>query len=617
MRKFTLLIASLFITIGAMAQETTPETLKLKFARTGTAVNTVTVNATNGAGEAIEGVNATLTGLTINGIGGSFMTTKGSSNKEDILTPDANATATPTIVMTFNVTGLPSSIEISQMDLDIHALNSSGNNQGNAEESNNRQWDVTSNINGTLIGKLDDIEIARGASKESYQGANATYEVTHKTWSITPAEALATNGSDVTITFTIEKGADNIGCYFGLAEIDLLYTESVEPTAATSYKLTQVTAEDLNGLTEATTIAIKNLAKNNTCWLDIKNEANSSNSAQYFSNDVVFVWEPVVNGESGKYYIKDLEGNYLQMYDGYTADYTKTDVKISLGTKDNAAVFHATNAIAGGSGSSNFNGDNGSANFIESNTDRNLVRFVTYRDDSNEGYWINTQQPTQQAVYNEGKGGFTIHYVYKLTEVEAFNVDLSANYATFCAPVNVVLPNEEDGVKAYYIDGTYKENTTDVLMLTEISGILPANAGIILYSETETEYSLSATSDDATATITNNKLVGVINDSFAQRTTGKSHYVLANNNGSVGFYGIENEIADKTIFKVKANKAYLEMPSTQASSVGFRFDFATTAIEEVETENGVEAVYDLQGRRINEITQPGIYVVGGVKVLVK
>jgi hypothetical protein len=43
-----------------------------------------------------------------------------------------------------------------------------------------------------------------------------------------------------------------------------------------------------------------------------------------------------------------------------------------------------------------------------------------------------------------------------------------------------------------------------------------------------------------------------------------------------------------------------------------------TDIEEVETENeDVETIYDLRGRRIQEITGPGIYIVNGRKVLVK
>ena len=63
-----------------------------------------------------------------------------------------------------------------------------------------------------------------------------------------------------------------------------------------------------------------------------------------------------------------------------------------------------------------------------------------------------------------------------------------------------------------------------------------------------------------------------------------------------------------------------DIPATLNRSAGFRFSFGgTTVIEEVEVENEKvnEAIYDLAGRRLNEITKPGIYIINGKKVLVK
>ena len=55
-----------------------------------------------------------------------------------------------------------------------------------------------------------------------------------------------------------------------------------------------------------------------------------------------------------------------------------------------------------------------------------------------------------------------------------------------------------------------------------------------------------------------------------------------------------------------------------AASYSFRFDgIGTTGIENVEVENEVKAIFDLTGRRVEAITAPGIYIVGGKKVLVK
>ena len=44
---------------------------------------------------------------------------------------------------------------------------------------------------------------------------------------------------------------------------------------------------------------------------------------------------------------------------------------------------------------------------------------------------------------------------------------------------------------------------------------------------------------------------------------------------------------------------------------------AATAIEKVEMRKEKEEIFDLTGRRVNEITKAGIYIIGGRKILVK
>ena len=73
-----------------------------------------------------------------------------------------------------------------------------------------------------------------------------------------------------------------------------------------------------------------------------------------------------------------------------------------------------------------------------------------------------------------------------------------------------------------------------------------------------------------------------------------------------------------------ANKAYLQIPaawisSAASKSVAVRFDDGeTTAIDVVEDEGVANKdVYDLQGRKISEITAKCIYIIDGKRVLVK
>lgn len=75
-----------------------------------------------------------------------------------------------------------------------------------------------------------------------------------------------------------------------------------------------------------------------------------------------------------------------------------------------------------------------------------------------------------------------------------------------------------------------------------------------------------------------------------------------------------------------ANKAYFVMPydkETNTTSFSLRYDgdFTTTDIERIEDvandADVVDSIFDLQGRKLSEITEPGIYIINGKKVSVK
>lgn len=116
-------------------------------------------------------------------------------------------------------------------------------------------------------------------------------------------------------------------------------------------------------------------------------------------------------------------------------------------------------------------------------------------------------------------------------------------------------------------------------------------------------------------------------------------YMLQTNRGTSKMYWIYEEYeSDGTINEgnkgtdnggnviCNANKAYMILPATNTSANSYSLRFFSdeaTAVEEIfDTENGnaaetVETIYDLQGRRLSEITTSGIYIVNGKKVLVK
>ena len=192
---------------------------------------------------------------------------------------------------------------------------------------------------------------------------------------------------------------------------------------------------------------------------------------------------------------------------------------------------------------------------------------------------------------------------FSIEKVEALPVTITAaKYATFYAPVAVTVPA---GVTAHTVTINGEWAT-----LSEALEVIPANTGVVLYSETAGTYNFTIT-DDVEA-IEGNALRGSVAATYY--TTAGTYYALAQVDGVVAFY---KDAFNNSRFQNNSHKAYLYVAGA-AQSASLRFDFAgTTAIEEVETEVAESVIYDLTGRRVNEITKAGVYIVNGKKVLVK
>ena len=210
------------------------------------------------------------------------------------------------------------------------------------------------------------------------------------------------------------------------------------------------------------------------------------------------------------------------------------------------------------------------------------------------------------ATWNHRDDGGNYWQFIKVIEVP---LTIAANdYTTLCLPFNVKLP-EGSAVKAYYAS----QAAGDVLKLKEITGIIPANEGVILQNtgDAETTINLTITTDEAT-TLNGNKLKGVT--AKREGYDALSNYVLATKNGATGFYKAK-------FTAITANKAYLPVANVQNAQgvmMAFSFGDEVTGIDNVNAAApAAKKYYDLQGRRVLYPAK-GIFVTeDGQKVLFK
>ena len=213
-------------------------------------------------------------------------------------------------------------------------------------------------------------------------------------------------------------------------------------------------------------------------------------------------------------------------------------------------------------------------------------------------------------AYNEKKieEGGCLDLVFEVKQNYTLNVS-NVGFSTLMLGYNSVIPSN---VKAYTVSAI-NDGSVD---LTQVQGVLPANAPVVIEAE-EGEYCFVETTEARQEELGNNWLEGTLADAVIQKAEGWSYYVLGVVDGQVGFYNAKLG-EDNTQFKNTANKAYLLVKGkSPIASYSFRFNEGTTNVENVVVENEVKAIYDLTGRRIEAITAPGIYIVNGKKVLVK
>ena len=219
---------------------------------------------------------------------------------------------------------------------------------------------------------------------------------------------------------------------------------------------------------------------------------------------------------------------------------------------------------------------------------------------------------------------------WKIVEIEdpttrSFDLTIGeAGYATLYLGCAVTIPT---GVEAYAVS----EIKDGYVEMTAIENAIPAGEAVILKKAEDQLAEATSYSFNYTATanaIDKNELKGSTINTYVEGPAYVLGYINVAEEGEdekkeVGLYkAVLNADATgatgESHFKNNANKAYLVVENAaNVASYSFRFGEGTTGVEKVEIRNEKSEIYDLTGRKVEEITAPGIYVVNGKKLLVK
>ena len=234
-------------------------------------------------------------------------------------------------------------------------------------------------------------------------------------------------------------------------------------------------------------------------------------------------------------------------------------------------------------------------------------------------------KPAGEYVADDKSTDFLFVRVDDITAVNyTLNMAAGHQFATLYLPYNATVPT---GVEAYLAEKPTAVDATEVALGTALT-VVPAYEPVIVYRETATEkadYVFQYTTDNADEVTITNALEGrlietaVTSDNDADRfylllTIGSDaqrkeafYWVYKEYNASGAYVGKESG----THIKCAANKAYMVLSESQASNLSFRFP-GTTAVDEIEAEGSeVDAIYDLQGRKLEAAPEKGIYIVNG------
>ncbi len=309
-------------------------------------------------------------------------------------------------------------------------------------------------------------------------------------------------------------------------------------------------------------------------------------NSQDNTNNSIFIAQYDFTANDGSLNLISAIGDLGWNYEGDMGD-TYVALKTTTGTVEGTFTLYNVQAVGTGSSYRSYDayGD-------------------TENESGNMGY--NTRAT---GVYKLVDSNGTTDFIFEEVPFE-FNVGIANGSNAKLGTINLPFATTvHPSITAYAVTGS-DENYAYVAPLTLEENILPANTPVLVEAEEAGTYGFAPA--PASNTVYETGFAGTLG--AKEIADEVNAYILSYKGAGTAIKLYKLASDDRTI---NANKAYYIDETGSSSAISFKF-VGTTDIDGVESEDeNAKGIYDLQGRKLSEITEPGIYIVDGKKIMVK
>ncbi len=476
---------------------------------------------------------------------------------------------------------------------------------------------------GTVEGYTSNVSV-----DASTKTITVTYAADFTTWTSKLNEAKAVLASK-RIGYPVESSTAYATFKSALDELSKITAENLAPakfteleTAVSAFKLSSDNIrmpEDGKAytITAVSKAGVKSYMNYAASGYTLKKTDAADNSS--YPETAKFVCHKV---EDGKYVFVNNDGKFLTYKGGYNAavngnkGYTDGYTKVEYSYTDKAGASQTTSfypqlftlpKLANGSNASGV--DDAYLCLLGQRANNNNAANDVYYVIKGNSNFDGGSAPYFNDTYSSAFLFEEVSYPNTVTFNKVSDVEGVSNLATFSAPFATVVP---EGVTAYYVETTDRDNSTATMKAIEAGKAIPANAGVILTSTTGDEATMIPATTETAADLTGNKLG---NSAGADKTIAADDhaYILSAVDGQTAFY------KGKVGTTLGMNKAYLTLDAAgTGEAISMNFGGNVTGINQiVNAEQNNAPVYDLTGRRVVRTVKGGLYIKGGNKFIAR